>query len=58
MAMTLEEMELETAEFIPDREVMGGCYNPCYNPCWHPCYPCGPEFTLRVQVCIGVGIGL
>lgn len=26
MAMTLEEMELETAEFIPAREVMWCCY--------------------------------
>lgn len=29
MAMTLEEMELETAEFIPAREVMWCCYG--YN---------------------------
>lgn len=45
MAMTPEEMELETAEFIPDREVMW-CYNPCYRPHFEL------EVELELNVCI------
>jgi hypothetical protein len=29
MAMSLEELELQTAEYLPEREVMSGCRQKC-----------------------------
>ena len=45
--LTLEELELETAEYLPPRLVMS-CCNPCYNPC----------DTIRVNVCLSVRLCL
>jgi hypothetical protein len=40
MAMTLEEMELETAEYVPAREVMCTVwYQPPCHPAPQPCHP-------------------
>jgi hypothetical protein len=47
-AITMQELELETAELLPSRETL--CvWNPCYHyqPChqYYPCqqyYPCHP----------------
>jgi hypothetical protein len=36
-ALTMEELEVESAELLPSRETLG-CYRPCYHPCYHPCF--------------------
>ena len=41
--VTMQELELESAELLPSRETL--CYNPCYSPC----------FSLHVSVCISIG---
>ena len=59
-AVTMQELELETAELLPSREtlcVWNPCHNPCqsYNPCqpYNPCHqynPCG-GFQVSVHPC-------
>ena len=55
MSLSIEELELQTLEYLPAREVMS-CYtsNPCRNPCYDPCQPkdCGP--LLEVNLCLTV----
>jgi hypothetical protein len=46
MELTIEEMEMEESEYLPDREVM--C-SPCYNPC---CSPCCPTLSISVELCV------
>lgn len=46
--LTLEELELETAEYLPQRLVMSCCY-PCY-PCCEP--RCCIEVCLTVKFCL------
>jgi hypothetical protein len=46
--LTLEELEQETAEFLPDRLVM--C-TPCYNPC-NPCGFIDVSVSVNVFVCL------
>jgi hypothetical protein len=45
-ALTMQDLELETAELLPSRETL--C---CYRPC-HPC--CGPslEVFVVVKICL------
>jgi hypothetical protein len=50
MELSLEEMDLEQSEYLPNREVM--C-SPCYNPCYNPCSPC---ISISVQVCLRLAI--
>ena len=45
-AMTMQELELETAELLPSRETLH-CFNPCYHSCCPP--PC-----LEISVCIRI----
>ena len=45
--VTLQELqELATAEQLPARELMGGCFNRC-NPCYQPCV----EVKIQINVC-------
>ena len=39
-AVTMQDLELEQAELLPNRETLCvPCYNPCYSYCCHPhCY--------------------
>jgi hypothetical protein len=46
--LTLEELEQETTEFLPDRLVM--C-SPCYNPC-NPCGFINVRVSLQVGLCL------
>ena len=46
MELTIEEMEMEEAEYLPDREVM--CC-PCYNPCG-----CAPSVSISVELCVRI----
>ena len=46
-ALTMEELELESAELLPSRETLGSC---CYNPC----HPCG----LSISICVSVHVCL
>jgi hypothetical protein len=48
MELTIEEMEMEESEYLPDREVM--C-SPCYNPC---CSPCCPTLSISVELCVHI----
>jgi hypothetical protein len=50
MELTIEEMEMEEAEYLPDREVM--C-SPCYNPCFNPC-GCAPSLSISVELCVRI----
>jgi hypothetical protein len=43
--VTMEELELETAELLPSRETLC-CCPPCH-PCCRPCCPC-----FEVSVCV------
>ena len=43
--VTMQELELETAELLPSRETLCA---PCYNPCYHPCL----EVCVKLVVCI------
>ena len=50
MELSIEEMDMEQTDYLPDREVM--CC-PCYSPC---CNPCGASFShvgarSAVQIC-------
>jgi hypothetical protein len=45
MELTLEEMDQETVEYLPPREVM--C---CFYPCCEPC--CEVSLELCVRVCL------
>jgi hypothetical protein len=44
-ALTMEELELESAELLPSRETLG---------CFRPCSPCHPslEVIIVVKVCL------
>ena len=48
--LTLEELELETTEFLPDRLVMG-------NYCKPRCNDCHDSVTVAISVSVFVGIG-
>jgi len=48
MELTVEEMEMEESEYLPDREVM--CC-PCYTPC---CNPCGAGLHISVELCVNI----
>ena len=50
MELSLEEMDLEQSEYLPNREVM--C-SPCYNPC---CNPCCPSVAISVYLCVGIAL--
>ena len=43
-AVTMQELELETAELLPSRETL--CCHPCYEPC------CGISVNLCVSICL------
>jgi hypothetical protein len=47
--VTMEELELETAELLPSRETLC-CCRPCH-PC---CPPCFPPPCFEVSVCFNV----
>jgi hypothetical protein len=48
MELTIEEMEMEDFEYLPDREVM------CC-PCYTPCSPCGGfNVSISVEVCVHI----
>lgn len=49
-ALTLEEIELETTEFLPDRLVMGSL---CQPKCGDGCDTV--SVSVRVDVCISLG---
>jgi hypothetical protein len=42
--VTMEELELETAELLPNRETLWCCH-PCH-PCWRP----GLEVVIVVKI--------
>jgi hypothetical protein len=48
----MQELSLETAELLPDREVMSSsCCKP-RNCCEQKCYePCEPTCTVTVRLC-------
>jgi len=48
MELTIEEMDMEQTEYLPDREVM--C-SPCYNPCFTPC---APTLSISVELCVHI----
>jgi hypothetical protein len=48
MELSIEEMDMEQTEYLPDREVM--CC-PCYTPC---CAPCGPSIAVSINLCVAV----
>ncbi len=48
MELTIEEMEMEDFEYLPDREVM--C-SPCYNPCFSPC---APTLSISLELCVHI----
>jgi hypothetical protein len=48
--LTLEELELETAEYLPPRLVMSSCCRPCCEPCCEP--KC--EIVIKAQLCFTV----
>jgi len=55
-AVTMQELELETAELLPSRETL--CvWNPCRQPC-HPCYPYQPCEPCGVSICVSVRVCL
>jgi hypothetical protein len=41
----MQELELETAELLPNRETL------CCNPCWEPCGG-GISICVSIQVCL------
>jgi len=45
--VTMQELELETAELLPSRETLG-----CYRPpcCYHPCCP-SVEVIIVAKFC-------
>lgn len=45
-AVTMQELELETAELLPSRETLH-----CFSPCYHPCCPTP---CLGISVCLKV----
>jgi hypothetical protein len=45
-AVTMEELELETAELLPNRETLC-CCQPC-RPCCQPCL----EIVVVVKLCL------
>jgi hypothetical protein len=45
-ALTMEELELESAELLPSRETL--C---CYRPCCHPCCP-SVELVIVAKICL------
>ena len=49
-ALTMEELELESAELLPSRETL--CW-PSYCP--PHCPPCG--LSISVSVCVNIGCG-
>ena len=51
-ALTMEELELETAELLPSRETLG-----CYNPCSRATARRRPAVSVHISICVGVGIG-
>jgi hypothetical protein len=53
VGLTLEEMDLERSEYLPDREVM--C-SPCYHPCYSACNPCGRSFSISVELCVRIAL--
>jgi hypothetical protein len=44
--VTMQELELETAELLPSRETLG-----CYRPCCSPCHP-SVEVFIAIKVCL------
>jgi hypothetical protein len=46
-AITMQDLELESAELLPSRETL------C-SPCYSPCAPCCPSVTLVValRICL------
>jgi hypothetical protein len=48
MELSIEEMDMEQTEYLPDREVM--C-SPCYNPCFSPC---APTLSISVELCVHI----
>jgi hypothetical protein len=42
--LTMEELELESAELLPSRETLG-----CYNPC-----RCSPCVSVHISVCVSI----
>ncbi len=49
-AVTMQDLDLESAELLPSRETL------CVSPC-QPCHPCCPP-CFDVSVCINVNIGI
>ena len=43
-AVTMQELELETAELLPSRETL------CCHPCCEPC--CGISVNICVSICL------
>ena len=60
MAISMQELSLETAEFLPDREVMSTscrpkCQPQCRPECPPPCPPsCDVAIAVNVNVCVGI----
>jgi hypothetical protein len=50
-AVTMQDLDLESAELLPSRETL------CISPC-QPCHPCCPPPCFDVSVCINVNIGI
>ena len=49
-AVTMQDLELESAELLPSRETL--CVTACH-PC-RPCVPCSPCFDISVSINIGI----
>jgi hypothetical protein len=49
-AVTMQDLELESAELLPSRETL--CVSPCH-PC-RPCFPCSPCFDISVSINIAI----
>ncbi|HEV2934029.1 MAG TPA: hypothetical protein VGY96_12930 [Streptosporangiaceae bacterium] len=45
-AVTMQDLELETAELLPSRETLN-CCRPCH-PCCEPCF----DLDVHVSVCV------
>jgi hypothetical protein len=45
-AVTMQDLELESAELLPSRETL--CASPCYHPCCPP--PCF-DLSVCIRIC-------